>query len=517
MLTPRGDVDLDDPPPVFISPIPPLPPTSATTVSTTASTTASRSVVHTSWLPASSTNAACPTASCKPSARVCPPCQDGFVCSLNVIDSSCECPVAKCVKPGFDTGDDPRGVDPPSGSKPSVLAPVLGGIAGLVVVAFIAFLFARRRRQKRRSNTNTLLGQESPVDDAPDPFNHESNNMWRVPSETTPGQKDLIRIAYVPSSNNEKPIQLPELAAQASKAPSAPFMHPFMDDGRNKHDSVASTCSTAVLDEAVVMAVTSKATPQLLRLNTIKANNSEMIQRSNTLHSSNSIKRTQSQRRQAQAKRSASQRSKAGPNQLQSQENVRDQETEDEIQFTPAVMITGPSARSSAQSVASITQRLNIPNMVLEPRPLHRNYSSRRAETTASKRDNEPSTDVLEPATTASSAHSSAVPLAPPAMSPLLSASPLVSTSPVTSSTGATNLELLDTVSERLRPQLVSSDSGSSTPPASSTLQQRNSASTVSTASDTRSTLTRDGEEIMIFWDGPPDSRGSASSSAQRP
>ncbi|KAF9982947.1 hypothetical protein BGZ75_005583 [Mortierella antarctica] len=333
----------------------------------------------------------------------------------------------------------------------------------------------------------------------------------------SPGQKDLIRIAYVPSSNNEKPIQLPELAAQASKAPSAPFMHSFMDDGRNKHDSVASTCSTAVLDEAVVMAVTSKATPQLLRLHNIKANNSEMIQRSNTLHSSNSIKRTQSQRRQAQAKRSASQRSKAGTNQLQGQENILDQEIEDASLFTPAVMITGPSARSSAQSVASSDQRLNIPNMVLEPQPLRRNYSNRRAETNAPKRGNELSMDVSEPTATASSAHSAAVPLAPQAMSSPLAASPLVSTPAIVSPTGVANVKAVEAVSERLCPQPTSTDSSSNQPPAVAALQQRDSSSTVSTASDTRSTLTRDGEEIMIFWDGPPNSRGSTSSSARRP
>ncbi|KAF9961205.1 hypothetical protein BGZ72_004535 [Mortierella alpina] len=271
-----------------------------------------------------------------------------------------------------------------------------------------------------------------------------------------------------------------------------------MDDGRNKHDSVASTCSTAVLDEAIVMAVTSKATPQLLRLNNIKANNSEMIQRSNTLHSSNSIKRTQSQRRQAQAKRSASQRSKAGVNQLQGQDNTRDQHIEDEVLFTPAVMITGPSARSSAQSVASTDQRLNTPSMVLEPRPLHRNYSGRRSETTASKRENEPSTNVSEPVTTPSSAHSAPAPLAPSAISSPSSVSHSVSTSTIVSPAGATNVEVLEAV------------------PAGSALQQRDSSSTVSTASDTRSTTTRDGEEIMIFWDGPPNSRGSTSSSVQR-
>ncbi|CAO3571448.1 unnamed protein product [Mortierella alpina] len=512
MLTGRGDVDLDDPPPVLISPIPPLPSASTTTVATTASTTGSRSS-----LPPSSTKTACPTASCRPSSRVCPRCEDGFVCSLNVIDSSCECPVAKCVKPGFDTGDEPKGIEAPSSSKSSVLAPVLGGIAGLVAIAFIAFLFVRRRRQRRRSNANPLLGQESPVDDSSDPFHHENNNIWRVSPEGFPGQKDLIRIAYVPNSNNEKPIQPPELAAQAVKAPSAPFMHSFMDDGRNKHDSVASTCSTAVLDEAVVIAVTNKATPQLLRLNNVKANNSEMIQRSNTLHSSNSIKRTQSQRRQAQAKRSASQRNKVGTNQVQGQENMHDQQTEDETLFTPAVMITGPSARSSAQSVTSTDQRSNIPNMVLEPRPLHRNYSGRRAETAASKRDNETYTGVSEPVTSPSSAHSAVVSLAPPAMTAPLSASPLVSTPASVSSTGTTNVEVLQAESERLRPQLVSSDSSPERPAVHSFLQQRDSSSTVSTASDTRSTITRDGEEIMIFWDGPPNSRGSHSSSTQQP
>ncbi|KAF9968788.1 hypothetical protein BGZ70_007674 [Mortierella alpina] len=295
-------------------------------------------------------------------------------------------------------------------------------------------------------------------------------------------------------------------------------MLPFMDNGRNKHDSVASTCSTAVLDEAVVMAVTNKATPQLLRLNNIKANNSEMIQRSNTLHSSNSIKRTQSQRRQAQAKRSASQRSKVGTNPLQGQENIHDQQIEDETLFTPAVMITGPSARSSAQSATSTDQRPNIPNMVLEPRPLHRNYSSRRAETSStSKRDNETCTDVSESVTSASSAHSAAVPLAPAAMTAPLSVSPLVSTPANVSTAGATNVDVLEVVSERLRPQHTSTDPSPEKPPVNSSIQQRDSSSTVSTASDTRSTITRDGEEIMIFWDGPPNSRGSHSSSTQRP
>ncbi|KAG0201936.1 hypothetical protein BGX28_005401 [Mortierella sp. GBA30] len=215
------------------------------------------------------------------------------------------------------------------------------------------------------------------------------------------------------------------------------------------------------------MAVTTKATPQLLRLNNIKANNSEMIQKSNTLHSSNSIKRTQSQRRQAEAKLTTSQRRRNAVNpsvEPNCQENIISQDDEEEVLYTPAVMITGPSARSSAHSATSIDPRPLVPSLVLEPRPLNKNYGTKRSTTVVMREHEE-----LE----SSSAMSDSLVRAPTSSS-------------------------------------VASD-GTDT----SQNKHRNSSSTTSTASDARSTMTRgEGEEIMIFWDGNRrDSKTNVSSS----
>lgn len=69
---------------------------------------------------------------------------------------------------------------------------------------------------------------------------------------------------------------------------------------------------SAVLDEAVVMAVTTKATPHVMNFKTIKATQFDLIQRSNTLHSTNSIKRSTSQRRVADAKKNITNTTTAG-------------------------------------------------------------------------------------------------------------------------------------------------------------------------------------------------------------
>ncbi|KAI7818132.1 hypothetical protein BC939DRAFT_299345 [Gamsiella multidivaricata] len=219
--------------------------------------------------------------------KVCPECKPGYTCSLSVIDSTCKCPIASCVKIPFDTGvDNGSDTNTESASSGSVIGPVLGAIAGLGVVALIAFFVIRRGQRRRRKEAMMMLGQ----DDSLDSF----SKRWHSSNGDLSG-KDVIRIAYIPSMIGDSPVVTPEATVQRGGVLKQNFS-PLQDEDRNKHDSMAS------LDEAVVMAVTTKATPQVMKLNTIKTTQADLIQRSNTLHSTNSIKRSQSQRHQENKK-----------------------------------------------------------------------------------------------------------------------------------------------------------------------------------------------------------------------
>ncbi|KAG0058858.1 hypothetical protein BGZ89_000911 [Linnemannia elongata] len=439
--------------------------------------------------------------------------------------------LSSCVKPGFDTGtgDGSSGSQDPSNSNAkSIVAPVVGGVAGFIAMALLVFLIFRLRRQRRTVNNERLLDTEGHLEEAPDPFNPQnqtkrmqasgSGRSWCESTADASNQKDVIRIAYIPSIASEDSIQLPELAALGG-GPQASFMASF-DDVHNKHTSIASSLSTGILDEAVVMAISNKATPQLLRLHTIKSSNSDMIQRSNSLHSSNSIKRTKSQRRVAEANKSARLQGQGNNNknnnnpdgegsQLHDALEQLQAQPEPEQQYTPAVMITGPSARSSAQSTVSNKGAPSPPSMVLEPRPLHPSYSTHQSSIPS------PVTPVTPPpppptsgTQTATIQHSVS---APTALASLLATT---STTPPTISTSISAPHSAPPSAMHAYPSLVQPSPTSPPSGGPSNFSQSPTAptrdSTLSTLSDGRSTTTRgEGEEIMIFWDGQRGSRTS--------
>ncbi|KAK3838674.1 MAG: hypothetical protein JOS17DRAFT_730902 [Linnemannia elongata] len=248
--------------------------------------------------PASTTTSpTCAKPTCDPNLMVCSPsCSTGFNCRADVIGSICQCPTASCVKINFDIGAG-NGDDDNDSSKPSLIGPIIGALAGLAAIAFIAYFVIRKRKQNQRRSSVLMLGQ----DDSNDSFSKRWNPS--TGSEFA-GHKDVIRIAYIPSMIGDSPASRPASTATALASPQPQFASLRHGD-RNKHDSVGSVGShmSAVLDEAVVMAVTAKATPQVMNFTAIKANQADLIQRSNTLHSSNSIKRSTSQRRIADAKK----------------------------------------------------------------------------------------------------------------------------------------------------------------------------------------------------------------------
>ncbi|KAF9360532.1 hypothetical protein BGX26_008952 [Mortierella sp. AD094] len=326
-------------------------------------------------------------------------------------------------------------------------------------------------------------------------------------------QKDIIRIAYIPNIPDVEPFQLPELA------------HLGGDEDYDKHASLASSFSTGTLDEAVVMAMNNKVTPKLMRLNAIKADNSELIQRSNSLHSSNSIKRTQSQRRaavnQVQVEVDRNGRTTGESSDRTIPSGNHEHAPQNQQQYTPAVMVTGPSARSSAQSTASTKRKPRPPNMVLEPRPLHPSYHINLSPSPTKSLQNEVQTTVASGPSMKVTASAST----PIALASILTSTSNINQPPASASStrslptrdedyGKYGAEILEGCERRAPWSASPKDPGcsnnnnaanSNTPPPPIT---RNS--TFSTQSDSRSTIARgDGEEIMIFWDGHRDSRSS--------
>jgi len=258
------------------------------------------------------------------------------------------------------------------------------------------------------------------------------------------------------------------------------------------------------------MAVTNKATPQLLRLQNIKTCNSDLIQRSNSLHSSNSIKRSRSQWRVAEANRFRGQQGLGdsqgeGSSQLHDALEQLQGYQEPEQQFTPAVMITGPSARSSAQSTVSNKRAPSLPSMVLEPRPLHPNYHTHPS----------PPSPVTPPAALSSGSgvqatiqHSASAPTA--LVSLLASTSTTMPTIPTSISSQSAPPSAMRAYPSMVQHQQQASTSHQGGPHLSQAATSPTRDSTFSTLSDARSTTTRgEGEEIMIFWDGHRGSRSS--------
>ncbi|KAF9205737.1 hypothetical protein BGZ49_003578 [Haplosporangium sp. Z 27] len=483
--------------------------TTTTLPITTTTTILTSSTATTSTVPTST----CTSLDCSNSSRTCPPCKTGYVCRLTVIDSICQCPVASCVKAGFDTGADSGSLSTTSSNKHSALAPVLGSLAGLILVIVIAFFFMRCRRHRSKMNGDRLLDQEGQIDGLAESLNEDdkksnhNGQRWPRRSNESNNQKDVIRIAYIPNTPETGPFRLPELS-HLDGGPHASFL----DDDSDKHRSLASSLSTVTLDEAVVMPMNNKATPKLLRLNAIKASNSELIQRSNSLHSSNSIKRTQSQKRAA-TKRGEDQKKEVMDN--SPDKAIQREDQQDEQQYTPAVMVTGPSARSSAQSTSPTKRKPKPPNIVLEPRPLHPNYNvDQLPSPTKTLQNSTPNTDTPGSQKIVTSSISTPAALVS-ILTPIASAN---QTTVFTSSTPSLPTKGQDYITysaevlegeERRTPGSYSPNnhSGGNSKYISNPIARN---STFSTQSDSRSTITRgDGEEITIFWDGHRDSRAS--------
>ncbi|KAG0368995.1 hypothetical protein BC939DRAFT_132873 [Gamsiella multidivaricata] len=367
------------------------------------------------------------------------------------------------------------------------------------------------------------------------------------------GKKDVIRIAYIPN--------VPEMA-HLGGVPQVSFA----DENYDKHISIASSISTGVLDEAVLMAINKKATPKIMRLNNIKAKNSEMIQKSNNLYSSNSLKRTQSQRRTAEARRlETGAQAEAGrkeevpetfftEGQACEGYDAKNRQKEQQ-QYTPTVMVTAPSTRSSAQSMASGKRKPRPPNMVLEPRPLHPSYHvsptssspapksesghampTMMSEPILARGSSTPSTpaptalvSLLASSPSTSYVASPSSPPPPPASAP--ASAPVSAPARLVPPPKSYTLDRSDHQAETLEgngqldPWIASimarhfdymdsefsgdyGNGGRYATGGRPLAAVRNS--TFSTYSDARSTMTRgDGEEIMIFWDGHRGSRAS--------
>ncbi|KAG0330495.1 hypothetical protein BGZ99_003066 [Dissophora globulifera] len=172
-------------------------------------------------------------------------------------------------------------------------------------------------------------------------------------------------------------------------------------------------------------------------------------------------------------------------------------------QYTPVVMVTAPSARSSAQSTKSTKRGPQTPSVVLEPRPLHSTYSAYKSSSSSATQGRG---DNLE-----------AAPLSVGSMDTPLASHSKSSPAPSPTSTTVSHAFLSRNPQSKLAQQYNAEDlqGGQSL----TTTEEGGVAnagrvvprsSTFSTRSDGRSVMTRgDGEEIMIFWNGHRDSRTS--------
>ncbi|KAI8606659.1 hypothetical protein EDD21DRAFT_360358 [Dissophora ornata] len=483
--------------------------TSSTTTSPTTTSSQTTSFTTTPAQVSSTTTSSitCPTLTCPSSSRTCPPCQTGFVCRLSVIDASCECPVASCVKPAFDTGANSSNSGSGFGgsnnttNNKSLLVPVLGGVVGLIAVIAVALLIIRYKRSKT-TNGDAMLDQQGKQDRFGNSYNNrdtkfnDENQSWRGLSSDTMRQKDVIRIGYVPSMHEDQRYRIPGIA-QLGGGPRASF---FAEED-DKHSSLASSLETGVLDEAISVAISNIATPKLLQLDNIKVESRGMIQKSNSLHSSNSLRRSQSQSRAIERKETTTGSHGIGAG-VSTGETHRYSHYEQNQQFTPAVMVTAPSTRSSAQSTASATLRPRPPSMVLEPRPLHSNYNAYQS--------------TSSPTSTHGQSKAAVTPLGT-TLAPISTTSPPPSSFSSSSSSSNSRIHsVLMRHAERGREYEYNTevlrrsrtDGGYGV---RNNVRRTTRSSMFSTQSDSRSTTTRgDGEEIMIFWDGNRHSRASS-------
>ncbi|KAF8932282.1 hypothetical protein BGZ47_011466 [Haplosporangium gracile] len=469
----------------------------------------------------------CTKPTCDPNLMVCSSCPTGFNCRADVISSICQCPSASCVKINFDIGAG-NGDDDNDDSKPSLIGPIIGAIAGLAAIACIAFFVIRKRKQKRRRSSVLMLGQ----DDSNDSFSKRWNPS--TGSEFA-GHKDVIRIAYIPSMIGDSPASRPESTATALATPQPQFAS-LRGEDRNKHDSVRSVGShmSAVLDEAVVMAVTTKATPQVMNFNTIKATQSDLIQRSNTLHSTNSIKRSTSQRRIADAKNTANTAATGGhrtPSPLAgggSSDSTHvlsdsdDNDSDPESSTSTSVVQTAHMRRRSAgkQSLLDSTHNpfmspteLLVTGSAL-PSPSGSSVSGHNGDTLVSQKGSstyrnsnpfmshsESATlipDLSSPNINTSSTNNrfSTLSSSTSAPSPALSASSTFASIPI-----RLGGDIVDDSNDPLSP-FADLAGGSNLRPWMSSGTPALRDSTFSNMSDARSSTRGDGEEIMIFWGG---------------
>ncbi|KAG0260663.1 hypothetical protein BG011_001726 [Mortierella polycephala] len=315
------------------------------------------------------------------------------------------------------------------------------------------------------------------------------------------GHKDVIRIAYIPSMISESSlITTPGPSAQINGAPQPRFL-PLRNEDRSKHDSVASNMS-GIVDEAVVMAVPSKATPQVMRLNTIKATKSDLIQRSNTLHSSNSIQRSRSQRRIADANNSSnSGSSRMNPSPLSGAQSDTESEQgsdHDDASRARAVQTRRPSAASTAESDAANPFLSQAELTAEETSPSNARQHHRNSTANASTRSSNPFLSISESTAVASNTNT---------MYSTSTSSPSTPTSESATVFASIPITLADHHYDPNDPTAGLPEPNLRPWTSSGSVALRDS--TFSTLSDARSSTRGDGEEIMIFWDGHRDSKAS--------
>ncbi|KAF9090129.1 hypothetical protein BGX27_002330 [Mortierella sp. AM989] len=437
-----------------------------------------------------STNSICTRPVCPTESIICAPsCKQGYTCTLSVIDERCQCPKATCANIGFDTGADNGGSGSDDSSSQSVVGPVVGAIAGLGVVALIAFLVIRRQRKYIRHTLMAWLEQ--------DHFESVSqNNKLSISSSSDSlGNKDVIRIAYIPSIIGESPIENPAPSVQSGGVLKPNFTS-YRDEERNKHDSVSS------LDEAVVMAVTKNATPQVMKLNAIKANQSDLIHRSNSLHSSNSAERSKSQRRIADTKNNL--RGK-NPSPLGNEQHYSGSDLDSDGDETYTGTGRNVFKRSSSAPSAMSDYDGSNPFMTetekaaLTHSSTFTDHTRRSSTARATSRSSNPFLSIAESTIITTPTSSSFSTTSSQPGSPMSDTTAVFASIPIT--LGGDHFDNDDPLSGLPTPNLRP------WAPSSASTAMRDS--TFSTLSDSRSSTRGDGEEIMIFWDGHRDSKAN--------
>ncbi|KAF9915314.1 hypothetical protein BX616_006432 [Lobosporangium transversale] len=441
-----------------------------------------------------------PVPTCNASDKLCPVCKEGEICRLSVIEASYQCPKAECIKLSFDTGadNDEDGNTPDSSSGgSSALAPILGVIAGLGFIALIAFFVIRRRQRRKRA---MMLGQ----DDSLDSF---SSKRWD--STGSAGHKDVIRIAYIPSMISDSSIATPEPSVQTGGVLKPDFTSLREDQDRNKHDSLAS------LDEAVVMAVTAKATPQVMKLNTIKSSQTDLIQRSNVLHTTNSIKRSQSQRRLADVKANGSTKATSSPlrDEQYDDEDDSDQETVEDHKVATKKPSVGPMSERNNQDNPFMTEaELAVASTKASCTDNTRSNDNNDNDNRSTTRSSNPFLSIAE-STVVGSSTGPNTPMSPSftnySSRPETPMSPMSETTTTAFTSGPINHSgrLMNEGAGSYDDPLAGLPTPNLRPWASSSGTGPMRDSTFSTMSDSRSSTRGDGEEIMIFWDGQRDSK----------